>query len=293
MHGSPNLYRSGSRLAGAFWSDCAGGLTETLGEDMGPCISFLSILAANLGDAEKVAQAPPQWDALIRHPVSVYRLARDLGIPYETVRRYAARLARKSLVVRQGDGLIVPHAVMDGPELVALLNCGADMSARLHAQVQGLGMPLGTQGEVVSPEHHRRIALLSIFYFLRGVDIATQTLDVGPVPSMVHFSIHRANLAHLNVPPPAEYLDEADVHLDDVRRPVSVFAIARQLNLPYETARRHVNALAKRGLVHRAQDEGFIVPGALLKTPAFIKCVQTTMTTTLNFLETAFSPSMH
>ena len=292
MSSSPLLYRSGARLAGAYLTDGASLLSKAVGEDVGPSIAFSAILVANVGAPGDLA-SNSGWEAMIRNPVSVYRLAQDLGQPYETVRRYALRLEKKSLVSRSENGLRVEPAVLVHTPLAEFLQEMAAMSIRLHDDLQDLGAKLSTVGCINGPVHNRRVQALSVRYFLRGVEIATKTLGVGPVPSMIQFSIHRANLAHLGGAPLSEVLDPNHVHLDAVRRPVSVFAIAKALNLPYETARRHVVALVKRGLVVREADEGYIVPSELLTTQPLVECVHDTMASTLEFLETAFSPSLH
>lgn len=290
---TPLLYRSGSRLAGAYFSDSGCLLTATLNEDLGPCIIYAAIVASNAGGPDNIAVSNARWDDLIQFPVSVYRLAQDLGLPYETVRRYAAKLIARGLIERAREGLIARHEVLGEPAIAGMLTEFSGMTVKMHSSLQAMGANLTTQGKIVSPAHERRIIAMSIHYFLRGVKIATETLRVDPVPAMIHFTIHRANLAHLDPLPGSEVLDSAHVHLDAARKPVSVFAVARNLNLPYETARRHVSRLSKLDLVQRLGEEGFIVPSDLLKTEPFVNCVKDTIQATYDFMEAAFSPRLH
>ncbi len=48
-----------------------------------------------------------------------------------------------------------------------------------------------------------------------------------------------------------------------MRRPISVHALALDLTLPYETTRRHVNALIEQGLAERVES-GILVRAELL-----------------------------
>lgn len=63
--------------------------------------------------------------------------------------------------------------------------------------------------------------------------------------------------ATLDTPPP-----------DDLRRPVSISAIANSLRLPFETARRRIAVLAELGVV-RNLPRGVIVPTAPLNSPFY------------------------
>jgi len=223
---TPLLYRSGSRLAGAYFSDSGCLLTGTLNEDLGPCIIYTAIVASNVGGPDNIAISSARWDDLIQFPVSVYRLAQDLGLPYETVRRYAAKLIARGLIERSSEGLIARHEVLTDPAIVGMLSEFSGMTVKMHSSLQAMGANLTTQGKIASPAHERRIVAMSIHYFLKGVKIATETLRVDPVPAMIHFTIHRANLAHLDPLPGSEVLE-----LDPCpsgRRPQTGFGLRRR-----------------------------------------------------------------
>jgi hypothetical protein len=57
---------------------------------------------------------------------------------------------------------------------------------------------------------------------------------------------------------------------DELRRPISVNALANSLGLPFETVRRRVKGLVSRG-VFVMSDAGVIVPSAYLSSPETIK----------------------
>lgn len=63
--------------------------------------------------------------------------------------------------------------------------------------------------------------------------------------------------ARLDQPPP-----------DELRRPVSVSAIANSLRIPFETARRRIAALAELGII-RTTPKGVVIPTAPLDSPIY------------------------
>ncbi|TAJ71895.1 MAG: hypothetical protein EPO51_12310 [Phenylobacterium sp.] len=63
--------------------------------------------------------------------------------------------------------------------------------------------------------------------------------------------------ATLDQPPP-----------DDMRRPVSISAIANSLRIPFETARRRISALVEAGVV-RTAPRGVVIPAAPLNSPFY------------------------
>jgi DNA-binding Lrp family transcriptional regulator len=86
-----------------------------------------------------------------------------------------------------------------------------------------------------------------------------------------------ATISHANV---ADVAGRADLQLayasaeepppDDVRRPVTLNALATSLNQPYETVRRRVNAMASAGLVE-LRPAGVIVPARALTSAAYLE----------------------
>ena len=112
------------------------------------------------------------------------------------------------------------------------------------------------------------VARQSSAYCLRALRLVVDTYGDSQA-GIVAQSIVAANTAHLDVfmgegwryagidqPPP-----------DEVRRPVSVSAIARSLGVPYETLRRQVRRLIEAGVCLRV-DGGLIIPTAAVERPA-------------------------
>jgi hypothetical protein len=89
-------------------------------------------------------------------------------------------------------------------------------------------------------------------------------LQTDIVGVLLFVTIIDANVRHLRETPELDerYSGLHDVPPDEVRRPLSVYALSKELGLPYETTRRQVNKLIAQGLCERAANGGLIVPYA-------------------------------
>lgn len=65
------------------------------------------------------------------------------------------------------------------------------------------------------------------------------------------------------------YAGIGDAPPDDIRRPVSISAVAASLRLPYETVRRRILRLAERDLCEITRD-GVMVPSGAVNSPAYL-----------------------
>lgn len=90
------------------------------------------------------------------------------------------------------------------------------------------------------------------------------------VDGLLLMAITQANVAQITRNPELQRrfatLDQPPP--DDLRRPVSISAIANSLRMPFETARRRVSALIELGVVQTAA-RGVIVPAAPLTSPYY------------------------
>jgi hypothetical protein len=105
---------------------------------------------------------------------------------------------------------------------------------------------------------------LATEYFLRSMQLLVGYVEGDLVTALVFLAIISANVSHLNADgPDALHADTDDVPPDEVRKPISVLALAGSLNLPYETTRRHVAKLLQSGQCDRVPG-GLIVPARVL-----------------------------
>jgi DNA-binding Lrp family transcriptional regulator len=119
----------------------------------------------------------------------------------------------------------------------------------------------------------RDIASLSLRFVL---DVTTISRGPGDLldPLLVT-AILDANQAAIHRDPDlARLYDDAQTALpDDLRRPISINALAKSLRLPFETVRRRVGAWTEAGLCVRVPG-GVYVPQAVVTSPAYL-AVQT------------------
>lgn len=75
-------------------------------------------------------------------------------------------------------------------------------------------------------------------------------------------AIVRANTLHVTRDPTlaAAFSGVDEIPPDELRKTVSINNLARELSLPYETARRHAHKLIDAGICRRSPDRGLVVP---------------------------------
>jgi hypothetical protein len=120
-----------------------------------------------------------------------------------------------------------------------------------------------------APNDTLRVATrLSIGFALDLVKLGGFGRDV--VDGLIMAAISQANVAQITRDPGLQRryatLDAAPP--DELRRPVSINAVANSLRIPFETARRRIAALEEAGAVQRAQ-RGVFIPTAALVSPAY------------------------
>lgn len=90
------------------------------------------------------------------------------------------------------------------------------------------------------------------------------------IDALLLCAISQANVAQITRSPELQQryalLDQPPP--DDLRRPVSISAIANSLRIPFETARRRISALIDLGVVV-SQRRGVIIPAAPLNSPYY------------------------
>lgn len=262
------------RLAGDFFLNSAQVITTAIDADLVTGMIFLAIVRANVRhvvDDPNLAVAyfepgdlPPET---FRKPVSVYAISRELHLPYETARRHIRKLETKGLCERSGDGgVIFPPEVNDRPEVRQAVATNFHATVRYAQTLADVGL-VATCGPAPdaaakAPYMPREVVRLSSDYFLNTVALLTANLNLDLVEGLMFLAIVRANTLHVTLDPAlaATFSGVDEIPPDALRRSVSVYALARDLRLPYETARRHGAKLLELGFCERATDRGLVVP---------------------------------
>ncbi len=213
----------------------------------------------------------------LRVPISVMALANSLRIPYETVRRCVLRMLDQGLCIRVGrNGYIVPSRVFalqaqresfkEGlPTLLHfvgdLKKAGFDFQPYHRVLPQTVAIPPGG----AMPPNAR--ALLRVFLELvfRGIDTLGRIHGDDFLKSLIFSAIWAANVQHItNSADNRKFGNLRDLPPDEMRRPITVNALATSLRIPYETVRRAINRLVRDGEAVRVEGKGLIVPRARL-----------------------------
>lgn len=212
--------------------------------------------------------APPEE---LRRPVSINAVAHSLRLPFETVRRRVARLARQGVLVVTPRGVLVSQARLESPAFKALSLARYQRLRRFYRDLvdaQALpplptaaadaagGAATETPGE--SPPVRVANRLLAE-YLMRCIEAVMSRVD-HPVDGLLLLHMARANL------PPVE---EATAPL----APVGTVALAERMALSSETVRRRLQALERAGLCARSR-KGAVLGPAIVADPAAATLLQ-------------------
>jgi len=117
---------------------------------------------------------------------------------------------------------------------------------------------LAVVNEDTSQDRKRLVTRISSRWLLSSLSMVRTFGNGDILDGLILLAITDANTRHLNGAEGA-YAGVDDIPPDELRQPVSVYVIARDLGLSYETARRHVQRLIKAGRIDRVED-GVVVP---------------------------------
>lgn len=282
-----------SRLAGDYHVKTARRAALSMSRDIVTDMTILAITRANVraitASPDPVAHtyegaAGVPADGL-RIPVSVYAVAKDLGLPYENIRRRVRKLLDAGVCVTVDGGLVVPGATM-------VRQSNLDLIAETQRATEAFVAEAGRFG-VTAAQHYRpptadlpkQIIRLAMNYFLDATCHTARILDLDVVSVLVLRAINMGNISHVTHDPrlALAYAGMDKVLPDEARRPISVYAIGKFLLLPYETARRTVARLDARGLVRKGRD-GLTVPLEIVNRPEVVAGILDLVSITEAFL---------
>ena len=126
-------------------------------------------------------------------------------------------------------------------------------------------------------EDVRRLAMrISLGYFLRFIEILSDNSERSLLQVVLFLTTLQANIAALHADPESsrQFAGVQAIPPDEMRRPISISALAASLAIPYETARRQVHTMIDLGLFERVGDEGVIVPARVLEQPRMIQSIE-------------------
>lgn len=294
-HPSADVRRHVARISGDQLLMTARLVAEAVDADMVTASIFLAISRANTKAIAVEGQRTGVYSALedippddLRNPVSVYAVAREMCVPYETARRHVAKLCKAGLCERTGEGLVIPGEVYRRPAMI---------KATVENWKQALGFladlaAVGVEAASPSPSRpgvdvRRQILRLTTNMFLEAVEVLMARVGLDLVHTLLYITIVQANVRHITEDPAAvaAYSGLHDIPPDEARRPVSVYAVAREMGLPYETARRHIRRMTEAGLLARDAGGGVWTPSALHRRPDWVAGAETSWNHVVRLVE--------
>lgn len=282
----PANIRAVLRVATEFLLRSVDSLVRSQDEDLIGGLIFTAVWLANVRHVT-LSTANAEFAALdnavpdkLRRPISVQSVARQLGIPYETVRRYVQRMLATGDCMRIGrEGLIVPAAAFAKPRRIAGLQEALPNILRLFSDLKRADfdfspfhlvlpntVPLSPGGEL--PPNTRALMRVGMAMVMDGIELMARLHNGEFLTSLIYNAIWISNVHHITGSDDNLKFGELDnLPPDELRRPVTVNALASSLRLPYETARRYVGKLERSGDALRIEGKGVIVPRAAMLRP--------------------------
>jgi hypothetical protein len=256
-------------------------------------ITFLAITRANVSHITssraaamqhlELNQLPPDAE---RVPVSVYALARDLRLPYETVRRHVRKLKDFGVCVVEADGVVVPSWVF---HMAAQRPGAADAERAVRALVANAalaGVSLESRFQPLARDVTLQATRLSADYFIESLSAMAQRLDLDVVTVLIMLTVGVMNTEAItdDIELARTYGRLDTIPPDDLRTPISTYAVSKFLMVPYETTRRTVLWLVEIGLLSRNSSGGLIMPAAAFTRPDMLAAFVEFSELTLEFL---------
>ena len=195
-------------------------------------------------------------------PIGIRGLARKLDLPYETVRRHVRALMRSGDCVVEEGGLIVPLAVHRRRHTADILRRIYSNAVRVLGDLTRIEVTRFVPSSRAKPGSGRltkeqmTIATAGLGVLLAGMKALHGFFGGDIVKGLIFTAIWAANVKHITNTAPAAH---RAILTDEHRLPVNVLAISDSLRLPYETVRRHADALVKDGRCVRNGRQGLMI----------------------------------
>jgi DNA-binding transcriptional ArsR family regulator len=290
----PDMTRQICRLGGVYLLERARFVALTIDRNFVTALIFLAITRANVGGITASPKAASRHLALgdippdsSRTPVTIYALARDLDIPYETVRRHVGKLKDADACIAVADGVIIPGRVFQAAGARGGALDTERATRRLVAEAAQSGVVARHRCAPVAADVTLQVARLSTDYFVQGVSLISRRLHLDVLSTLVMVTVALMNTEtitrDLNLAD--RYGGLEDIPPDELRAPVKAYAISRFLMMPYETARRTALRLVELGLATRDEAGGLTMPSEVFARPEILAMFVEFAELTMAFLE--------
>ncbi len=143
-----------SRICNEFFLDSAVSCADLFKGELLTGLVFMAILRENVRHIDHASAEAKTYGGLtspppdeVREPVTIYVVAKVLGLTYETARRHVKRLVDDGYCVRLERGLMIPADVLLKPEMLRANERNlASFNALLHNAVRaGVVVEVGAE----------------------------------------------------------------------------------------------------------------------------------------------------
>ncbi|HEX4301938.1 MAG TPA: hypothetical protein VHZ78_04055 [Rhizomicrobium sp.] len=136
-----------------------------------------------------------------------------------------------------------------------------------------------------SPANVRAILRVGNEFFLRSIDGIVQAQSGDLIAALIFTALWIGNVRHITHSAANIKFGGIDtIPPDDLRRPVSVQTLSNNLQIPYETVRRYVQAMIRDNVCVRVGKRGVIVPAAVHNQPMRKRLFRDSFPSLLRFL---------
>lgn len=238
------------------------------GSDLVSALVAATVSQANLGYMLGDTELARRWGAVappgqLRRPISAYAVAAALRLPRETVRRKIKALVAINFIEETPEGFVLQAPRTDDASGSQMLSKIFDLTAEFCADLHqaGLVAPSARVGESVGAPRVRMVALATTAFMLRFFEDLDGVAE-DQMTGLTYLAITLANTRYIDWrgdPTPFHSLEASTLQ----RRPITALALATDVGLARETARRQVRKLLSRGYVQLSAGGLVANPGAL------------------------------
>lgn len=290
---SPDMRRQTYRLGSNYVLHAARMVAQAIDRDMITTLVFLAISRANVSAFTATAEAATTYGGLlevppddVRVPVTIYRVARELSLPYETTRRHVSKLKVAGLCIVVDGGLIVPQSAYQSLGFLRAVEQNVALASALVLELGRFGVTSNLRSSRPDGDVSRQAVRLSIEFFLDAVCLMARVTGLDFVNVLLLRATSLANVDRLVHSPDlgVQFGGLNAIPTDDHRTPVTAYAIAAFMLMPHETVRRRMNALVSQGVMERWVHGGYVVPQAVVIRPEMVAGTAEFAALTLEFL---------
>lgn len=224
------------------------------GSDLVAALVSASVSQASIGHIARDPELSRLWGGSepvipreLRRPISAYAVAAALGLPRETVRRKIRTLVASGYMEEEPDGVVVRADRASDPAFMEAMRDMARLTSAFCADLgeAGYAAAYAQPGEVPTQPRLRVVALNTTAFMLRFFEDLNAVAE-DQLTGLSYLAIAAANTRHLDWRADVSPFRGGMAPIG-LRKPVTALALATELGVPRETARRQVRKLTDMG----------------------------------------------